>query len=402
MFHRIKKTILEYPGSFWVLISSTFVDRFGGTILFPFFTLYITERFNVGMTEAGALLGVFAVAGVFGGLVGGALSDRFGRKRVLLFGLLASGAGSLVMVMINQLSVFFIMAGIAGFLGDIGGPARMAMVADLLPEEKRASGYGMMRVAGNLAWVAGPPLGGLLAMKSFALLFFFDAVTSFITAVIVWFKLPETKPVLSEDKHQDSFMKTITGYKDVFRDKLFMVFILLTMIMLLVYQQLYAAFPVYLRDVHGFGAAKFGYLMSINAFVVVAFQFRTTRMVRDKPPMLMMALGTACFLIGYLLFGFIRGYVFFILTVLLITLGEMVVIPVGQALTAKLSPEKMRGRYMGMYNLSWSFPYIIGPWAAGLIMDNFNPNLLWYICGAVSVVPLTGFFLLYRTLKKSG
>jgi len=399
MIKKLKKTLAEYPGSFWVLISSTFVDRFGGTILFPFFTLYITQRFDVGMTEAGALIGVFAVAGVFGGLAGGALCDRFGRKKVLLFGLAASGAGSLVMVMINQLPVFFIMAALVGFLGDIGGPARMAMVADLLPEKKRASGYGMMRVAGNLAWVAGPPIGGLLAMKSFALLFYFDAVTSFITAVIVWIKLPETRPEISADKHQDSLIKTITGYTDVLRDRMFMIFILITTIMLLVYQQLYASFPVYLRDVHGFGAGKYGYLMSINAFVVVAFQFRTTRMVRDKPPMLMMALGTACFLAGYLLFGFIQGYVYFVLTVLLITFGEMVVIPVGQALVAKLAPEEMRGRYMGMYNLSWSFPYILGPWAAGLIMDNFNPNLLWYICGAVSLIPLAGFLLLYRKRK---
>ena len=84
----------------------------------------------------------------------------------------------------------------------------------------------------------------------------------------------------------------------------------------------------------------------------------------------------------------------FALLFFFITCGEMVVIPVGQALTASLSPEDMRGRYMGMYNLSWSSPYILGPWAAGLIMDNFNPNLLWYICGAVSVIPLTGFLMM--------
>jgi len=61
MIRRIKKTFHEYPGSFWVLISSTFVDRFGGTILFPFFTLYITQRFDVGMTQAGSLPAVPAV-----------------------------------------------------------------------------------------------------------------------------------------------------------------------------------------------------------------------------------------------------------------------------------------------------------------------------------------------------
>ncbi len=392
---RITETYNLYPGNFWVLSGSTFIDRLGGTMLYPFFTLYVTKRFNVGMTEAGLLLAVFAMAGMAGGFIGGALCDRFGRKVILITGLVTSGLSSIAMGLCPTLELFFVLAVVSGLLGDIAGPARMVMVADLLPEEKRASGYGTMRVAGNLAWIVGPSIGGLLSLKSYFFIFLADAVTSIITAVIVYIKIPETKPETDEqDRQHENLLKTIKGYSKVFSDQFYMAYILISVLMLLVYQQLYSSFSVYLRDVHSISARHYGLLMSINALFVVIFQFRVSAWLEKKNPMKMMALGTACFLVGYTLFGFIHGYAFFVAAVLLITFGEMVIIPVGQTVVAKLSPEHMRGRYMGIYNLSWSIPSMLGPYLAGLIMDNYNPNLLWYISGFVSAAALAGFLLL--------
>jgi MFS family permease len=398
--NRVKKIYVTFPGSYWVLIASTFVDRLGGTMMYPFFTLYVTKKFNVGMTEAGLLLGVFAIAEMLGGVLGGALCDKFGRKIILLFGLIASGLSSIAMGLAGELYQFYIFAAVAGFLGHIGGPARMVMVADLLPEEKQPSGYGMMRVAGNLAWVVGPSIGGLLALRSYFYIFLADAVTSIITAVIVIIKLPETRPEQSEAAKSETFIQTLRGYFRVLGDKIYVAFLFVSILMLLVYQQLYASFPVYLRDVHSISARHYGIIMSINALAVVIFQFRITKWISKKEPMKMMALGTLCFLIAYTSFGFIQSFVFFIVMVLLITFGEMLIIPVSQALVAKLSPPDMRGRYMGVFELSWSLPAMAGPYLAGLIMDNYNPNLLWYISGFVSAVALIGFLLLSRNMRE--
>ena len=398
--NRIKKVYITFPGSYWVLIASTFVDRLGGTMMYPFFTLYVTKQFNVGMTEAGLLLGVFAIAEMLGGVLGGALSDKFGRKIILLFGLVASGLSSIAMGLAGELYQFYIFAAVAGFLGHIGGPARMVMVADLLPEKKQASGYGLMRVAGNLAWVVGPSVGGLLALRSYFYIFLADAVSSIITAVIVLIKLPETRPEQSEAAKSESFIQTLRGYFRVLKDKIYIAYILISIIMLFVYQQLYGAFPVYLRDVHGISERHYGIIMSINALAVVIFQFRITKWISKKDQMKMMALGTLCFLVGYTAFGFIQVFPIFIAMVLLITFGEMIIVPVGQALVARLSPVEMRGRYMGVFELSWSIPAVVGPYLAGLVMDNYNPNLLWYISGFISAAALIGFLLLAGKSKR--
>ena len=85
--------------------------------------------------------------------------------------------------------------------------------------------------------------------------------------------------------------------------------------------------------------------------------------------------------------------------ILVITAGEMVVNPVGQALVATLAPEAMRGRYIAAYELAWSIPSTVGPWAAGLVMDNYDPRLVWYAGGAICAVAVAGFVLLHGAAR---
>ncbi len=88
-------------------------------MLFPFFSLYITERFSVGLIEVGFLFGIFSLGGIFGGVIGGAMTDKFGRKVMMVFGLVMSGSGSIVMGLVDSLNAFPITALFLGFLGDL-------------------------------------------------------------------------------------------------------------------------------------------------------------------------------------------------------------------------------------------------------------------------------------------
>ncbi len=97
--------------------------------------------------------------------------------------------------------------------------------------------------------------------------------------------------------------------------------------------------------------------------------------------------------------GFITEYALFVVAILIITTGEMVVMPVGQAVVATLAPEDMRGRYIAAYDLAWSIPSTVGPGAAGVIMDNYDPRLVWYAGGVICAVAVAGFLLLHRAAR---
>jgi MFS family permease len=391
---KIRKTYEEFPPKFWMVILATFVDRLGGSLLFPFLSIYVAQRFNVGMTEVGMLFGFFAFGGLFGQMIGGALTDKFGRKTMIVMGLVISASSALAMGFVTDLRVFYTVALMVGLLGDIAGPAHQAMVADMLPEEKRAQGYAMLRVVFNLSVTIGPMIGGLLAGISYLLLFVLDAVFSFITAGIVLFTIPETKPEPQPGKPKQSLLQTVAGYRLVLKDRVYMVFILVSILMVLVYLQMNSTLSVFLNQVHGVSPQGFGYILSLNAGMVVLFQFWLTRKLSRFKPFIMMAVGTIFYAVGFGMYGFVSTYGLFLVAMVIITIGEMITAPVGQTLVASLAPEEMRGRYMAIFGLSWGIPWMFGPLAAGLIMDNLHPNGVWYAAILIAGVAAAGYLFL--------
>jgi MFS family permease len=398
---RIKKTYNEYPRQFWTLIAGAFIDRLGGALLFPFLTLFITQRFNVGMTEVGVIFMLVSISGVVGSMLGGALTDRFGRKGLVIFGLLVSAIINLALGLATSIEIVYVGALLIGLLGEVSGPAQQAMLADLLPEEKRAEGFGIFRVMFNLAVVIGPAIGGLLAARSYLLLFICDTVASTITAVIVAVAIRETKPAPREGEPEQTVARTFAGYLDALRDSAFVMFIGACILMVLVYMQMNTTLSVYLRDTHGVAAQGFGYILSLNAAMVVLFQFSITRRISKYRPLNVMAAGMLLYAIGFGMYGFVSAYPLFLLAMVIITLGEMLVAPVSQAFVAKLAPEDMRGRYMAVFGFSWVIPSAVGPLLAGLVMDHADPRWVWYAVGLVGLAATSAFLLLERHMNRS-
>ena len=383
--------ITEYPRNFWTLVVVTFIDRLGGAILYPFFTLYVTRKFEVGMTTVGLIFGVFAITGMIGSTIGGALTDRWGRKPMVIFGLVMSALSSLWLGTVNQIDTFILGAVITGVFSNVGGPARQALVADILPEQQRAQGYGIIRVTFNLSVTIGPAIGGFLATRSYLSLFITDAILSIVVAAIVFFILPETRVVTQQAK-QESLAKTFSGYGHVVRNNAFMFFFVASTLSAMMYMQMNSTLSVFLRDVHGVPEQGFGYILSMNAGMVVLFQFYITRRIQPHPPMLVIAWGTLLYALGFGMYGFVSTYQNFLLAMVVITVGEMLVAPVGQAIVAGFAPDDMRGRYMAFFGYSWSIPFTFAPTLAGMLMDSGDPNWVWFSAGIIGLIS-TGMYV---------
>ena len=391
---QMRETFAEYPSQFWIVVGGTFIDRLGGAMLFPFFTLYLTRKFGIGMTEVGGIFGMFSISSFIGSMIGGAMTDRIGRKAVLLFGLVMSALSAVLMGIIGNLLLFLVVTLVVGILSDVGGPAQQSLVADILPEKQRAQGFGILRVVFNLAVVIGPLIGGFVASRSSLALFITDAITSCLTAVVLFFALKETHKPAVVGEAQESVGATFKGYLTVLKDTAFVWFIIAAILMTLVYLQMNTTLAVYLRDFHGINEQGFGYILSLNAIMVVLFQFSITRWISKFKPLLVMTAGTLLYALGFAMYGIVSVFVLFLVAMAIITIGEMFVAPVGQAIVARLAPEDKRGRYMAVNGFSWLIPFAFGPLMAGLVMDNFDPRLLWYLAGIVGLIAAGAYYSL--------
>ena len=398
---RARKTYHDYPRAFWIYNIIVFIDRLGGFMLYPFFALYLTKKFEIGMSTVGLLFAIFSISGMAGSALGGALTDRMGRKAVIIFSLILSSFSALGMGFAPTIGIFIAVVAIVGTLSSIGHPAHEAVVADLLPPKKRAEGYGIIRVSFNIAVIIAPPIAGLLISRSYLTLFLVDAVISLISAAIVLFMLPETKPQAQVNAKPESMKQTFAGYGRVFKDTSFLAFIGVTVLMTLVYMNMNSTLGVYLRDQHRLPEVRYALLLSINAILVVLFQFWVTRRLEKYRPLLMMAAGSLLYALGFAMYGFASGFAFFIAAMIIITIGEMIVSPFQQSLVASFAPESMRGRYMAVSGLSWSISFTVGPYFAGLILDSGHPNLLWALCGLVGMLATLGFVVLNKVRQPS-
>jgi len=392
----IRKVYNEYPRAFWVYNVIVFIDRLGGFMLYPFFALYLTQKYDIGMSTVGILFAIFSISGMIGSALGGAITDRMGRKGVIIASLILSSLSALGMGFAPSIGVFIAVVAIVGTLSSIGHPAHEAVVADLLPPEKRAEGYGIIRVVFNIAVIIAPPIAGLLIANSYLTLFIVDAVISLIAATIVLVALPETKPKAHAHTQPETMRQTFAGYGRVFKDTAFLAFIGVTIMMTLVYMNMNSTLGVFLRDQHGVPALNYGALLSINAIMVVFMQFWVTRRLEKFKPMLMMAVGSLLYAVGFAMYGFVSTFAFFVVAMVIITIGEMVVSPFQQSVVANFAPEDMRGRYMAVSGLSWSVSFTVGPYFAGLILESATPNLLWMVSGFIGLLATFGFTVLNR------
>src|SRR5512143_1101977 len=235
LLSKARKIYNEYPRAFWTYNIIVFIDRLGGFMLYPFFALYLTHKFNIGMSTVGLIFAVFSVTGMIGSALGGAIADRMGRKTVIIASLILSSLSALGMGFAPTISIFILTVVVVGTLSSIGGPAHEAVVADLLPPDKRAEGYGIIRVVFNTAVIIAPPIAGLLVTRSYITLFLVDAVISIISAFVVLFFLPETKPQAIVHAQPETMKQTFAGYARVFKDVPFLAFIGVTVMMTLVY-----------------------------------------------------------------------------------------------------------------------------------------------------------------------
>jgi len=388
----IKKTYNDFPKAFWTVMLGLFIDNIGGSLLFPFLALYVTQKFNVSLIDIGWIQVVSTMVNVVGTSVGGALADKYGRKTIALIGLFGSALITLLLGLTNRWDLFILFRLLASFMGNFASPAFNALLADVLPSEKRSQGYATLRIIGNLSAAIGPFLAGfLLSGSSFLPLFIVDVILSMGTGIFLLFKMPETQPEEAKKKSQQNIKEMFSGYGVVLRDRVFVTLVFLIVLTMMVYMNYNTTLAVYLNRMHGISAKQFGYLLTLNAVMVVVFQFSISRITAKYRQPLMMFLGTLLYAVGFGTIGAGSSFSFFILSMTIITIGEMISAPLYQSMAAEFAPVDMRGRYMAFLNISYSFSAAVGPLVAGYGLESNHPQWVWYGGGILCLVAAVGF-----------
>jgi len=390
----LRDRLSAYSSQFWILFIGQLVSSIGMSLVWPFMTIYVRERLDVALTVVGLVLAANSVAGLLSQLVGGPLVDRFGRKIAMVISLGSRAIIMLALGMADSLFSFTVLVVLSGFFGSLFNPALNSMVADMVESERRTEAYSLMRMIANLGIAIGPAIGGFIATQSYLISFIAAAAASAIYFFIILLFVRETKPEASVES-RDS-VKDTGGYGYLLRDSHFLVFSLTYALMGIAYAQMMTIFPVYIKDGYQILESQFGLIMAVNAGMVVAFQYPVTRALRRLALGPTLALGALFVSLGLGTVAFSSTFVMFLVSMIILTIGELIFAPASVALVAELAPEEMRGRYMGVFGMSMGISFGMAPALGGFINDNLGPVFIWHIMAVVALLSAAFFYALGR------
>lgn len=383
---RLRAGLGGMPKAFWVLCAGTLVNR-AGTMVQPFFALYLTTSRGFSTTSAGVLLTLFAVGALLSQLIAGWLADRFGRRRTLLGGMLASALLMIALASSSSILAFAVELFLLGVAIDIYRPASSALVADLIPERDRTRAYSLLFWAVNLGYTAGVLFGGLLVRFGFSWLFWVDAFTCAAFGVLVWVAVPETAPPAGQGAQGAG-----SGFGAVLRDRVMCVFVLITGGYAFVYLQTMSTLPLAMRA-DGLSPAAFGTAMAVNGVVISVVQpFAVVRLSRWNRNLVLTG-GMVLVGLGFGLNALVSSPLGYSATTVVWSLGEIAFTGASAATAVALAPAHLRGRYSGVYGSAWSLgglpAPVVGAWLLG-----HGSTLLWGVCAVVGFTAAVGQILI--------
>ena len=359
----------DLPRPFWYLVAGTFVNRIG-FVVEPFLALYLSGPRRLTPATVGVVLACFGAGSLTSQIVGGYLADRVGRRATLVIGMAGTAASFVILASVRNLVLIAVAAALSGLLIDVYRPALSAAVADLVPAHARARAYALIYWAVNLGVAVAGILGGLLADRSYWLLFLADAATCLGIAVIIARAVPETRPAAPSGGSG--------GYVDVLRDGVAMGLFLSILLSSVVYMQQLVTLPLAVRA-SGLSAGAYGLIYAMNPVAVIVAQPLVLRLIDRLRVVPTVAASSLILGVGFGLTAFARSVPAFAATVVVWTIGEIGFNAVVPALIASIAPAHLRGRYNGLVGMAFGASSLLGP-LAGTWLFGVGPGLLWLAC----------------------
>jgi len=393
VFSAYRSAFAGLPREVWLLAGALLVNR-AGTMVLPFLSLYLTRDLDLSAANAGLVIGCFGLGSMAGSFLGGWLSDRVDPVRVQELSLLASGFGFLAF---TQLESFTALAGgvlALAAISDAFRPALMAAVALRSSPGNRTRSFALIRLAANLGMAFGPAVAGLLAVHSYVWIFVGDALTCWAAAAMLLATIRTNVP-------GGTAVRRHAGDHDrsPWHDLPFLEYMLLLVLLAIAFFQVWSTVPLYLRSFYGMSERGIGLLLALNALLIVLTEMLLIRAVENRDRMKMVGLGALLVCGGLAILPFGPGWMTAVLFMVVLTVGEMLSMPITNAVVAERAGVESVGRYMGAYTLTFSTAFVIGPIFGTAIYQNLGPRTLWFGIGAVGVALALAFSALGRPLR---
>ena len=377
----------------WLLAIVMLINR-SGTMVLAFMTLYI-NHIGYSTELAGLVVGVYGIGSLVGAFIGGKISDRFGFYYTQFFSLFCGG---LLFITLGQMKTYLSICVCTFFLAMVNEsfrPANATAIAHYSTPQNRTQSFSIIRLAINLGWGVGGALGGFLASFNYHLLFWVDGLTNISAALLLLWLLPKVSLAQQRNVTKDTVEKQKA--KPAYTDKGFLYFIGLQVLFATCFFQLFTTIPLFFKEGLHINEFWIGILLAMNGIIIALVEMVLVFKLEGRRPYLrLMSYGTIIMAISFFVLNiqFMHSFSIAVLSMLLMTVAEMVSMPFMNSYYISRSSEGNRGQYAAYYTMAWSAAQVIGSTSGTQIAHAIGFNNLWWIVGGICLLTATGYHYL--------
>ena len=390
----------KYPPQFWLMLLGLIISTTGTTMVWPFLTIFASERLSLPMTAVTSLMSINSLSGLTASILAGSLVDRFGRKSVMAVGLFGTAVAYLGYIYAGSYWHFAVLMLTSGLFNPLYRLGSDAILADMLSPADRVQGYSIFRMARNIGVALGPILGGIVLSSNYNIGFMGAAAALTFYGLITLFFLRETLVRDPNAKHEN-LKDQIHVYRQALTNKPFAHMVGAFTLMEICAALMWVLLAVYVKQNFGIAEATYSWLPTTNALMVVFLQVFITQLIKRYRDTQVMPIGALFYAVAMMIVGLSSQFWGFWLAMVVMTIGELITAPTATTFVANLAPQDQRGRYLGVFGLTWHVAMAIGPFAAGILTDGFGIRSPWFVSVLVGLLSVFAFVMLDRRRKQS-
>ena len=395
VFRRSIDTFESFPRTFWVIALGVLVSSAGSSMIWPFQLIYIGRQLGLQTSTVGMMVTISSGIGLAVSFLGGSLADHAGRKPVMLAAQAAHGLAYLLMAAASSYFGFLAALTLIYIAMPIYSIGSDSMMADMLPAERRTEGYSILRMTSNAGIAIGPAIGGIIVSTSYTAAFHGAAVLMALQCAMLLGFVRETLDKAGRDRggarRPEKRKEALEGYARVLKDRFFVLFMLVVAIGLVGPMMMWILLALYTKQAFGMSERLFSWIPITNALMCVFVQYFVTRLTLRFKPLTAIAAGMLVYAVGVGSVAWMGGFPGFIASMVILSLGELILTPTSTAFVASRAPVDLRGRYMSIYWVTWGIARAVAPMVGGILNDRISPRATWHgglLIGAASAIGL--------------
>lgn len=378
----------------WIILGGTVFTRIASFMAMPFLALYLHKDLGVGPLLIGITIGIAPLLSTIGGFIGGYLTDRFGRKRILLITVFVWSTVFIGFATTNIVAMFIVLNAINGLCRSFFEPATQALMIDFTPQEKRKRLFSLRYTAINIAAVIGPVVGVYIAsLSSPSVPFLFTGAMYCVYGIFLMI-------VLNRYEMKQQKLGTQIQIHHMFRiilsNRKMQLFVAGAILINFGYSQFDSTLPQLVELTVEDGVKLYSFLIALNAAVVLILQLPISIYSERYSTKSTLLLGIGFFVAGLALFGVANSSLIFVIGMVLFTIGEIFVFPTMNVLIDEIAPETQKASFLGAAQFK-NLGSFIGPVIGGWLLVHFQDQLFFLV--ALIVLSSAAFYKTAMNLK---